>query len=84
MMTHDQIFEVVKESIGEILFDLDLSTVTLAHSLKELGANSIDRMEITVQSMEALGLKIPLVEFGKVGNLQGLVDVLFEKKQLLG
>ena len=41
-------------------------------------------MDITVQSMEALGLKIPLVEFGKIGNLQGLVDFLFEKKQLNG
>ena len=38
-MTREQIFEVVKENIGEVLFDLDLSTVTLQQSLKELGAN---------------------------------------------
>ncbi|MDQ0059008.1 acyl carrier protein [Paenibacillus harenae] len=83
-MTEEKVFEIVKESIGEILFDLDLSLVQPQHSLKELGANSIDRMEITVRAMEMLSLKIPLVEFGKVSNIQGLVDILLTQKKAAG
>jgi polyketide biosynthesis acyl carrier protein len=85
-MTKEEIFLIVKANIEEVLPDLelDLDSIRLEDSLKELGANSIDRMEITVLSMEALGLKVPLVEFGQVSNLQGLVDLLHAKKQAIG
>lgn len=83
-MTQEKVFEVVKASISEILFDLDLSLLQPQHSLKELGANSIDRMEITVRAMEMLGLKIPLVEFGKASNIQELVDILLTHKKAIG
>lgn len=79
-MTKEQVFEVVKESILEILVDLTPKEIDIQNSLKNLGANSIDRMEIVVSSMEALELKIPLVEFGSIKNIEGLVNFLYEKK----
>lgn len=78
-MTKDDIFEVVKNSIMEILPDISPTDIKIQGSLRDLGANSIDRMEIVFKSMEALNIKIPLVELGTVKNIQGLVDLLYEK-----
>jgi polyketide biosynthesis acyl carrier protein len=44
--------------------------------MKELGANSIDRADVVLQSMEALGVTFPLNELAGVDNIQGLVDFL--------
>ncbi len=35
-------------------------------------------MEVVTMSMEQLGLKIPLMSFAQVSNIEGLVDVLLE------
>jgi polyketide biosynthesis acyl carrier protein len=50
----------------------------MEQSLKDdLGANSIDRMDIIVQSMNDLKVKIPMIEFGRLKNIEGIVEVLF-------
>ena len=77
-MTEQDVFEVVKKVIIEILPDVKQEQVLIERNLKELGANSIDRMEVVTMSMEALDLKIPLMSFAQVSNIQGLVDVLLE------
>ncbi len=78
-MTRDQIFQVVKNNVVDVLFDLDESKVVVDASLKELGANSVDRADIVTQSMEDLGLAIPAKELGGAKNLRELVD-LFERR----
>ena len=75
----EDVFAVVKNNIMSILSNLDPDAVKPEVSMKELGANSIDRMDVVIQSMEDLSLKIPLVEFAKVGNIGGLVDLLHSK-----
>jgi len=70
------IFLVVKDVISEVLPDVDSETVTIDKNLKSLGANSIDRTEIVMLSMERLGLKLPLVSFGGVENIEEMIDVL--------
>ena len=78
-MTKDEVFTVVKNNILEILTELDAEKVKADVSMSELGANSIDRMDVVIKSMEDLSLEIPLVEFAKVGNIGGLVDLLYSK-----
>ncbi len=78
-MTQDEVFVVVKKNIREVLYHLDGQEIPLEASLKELGANSLDRADITVQCMEDLQLKIPLVEFGGLKNIKGLVELLTRK-----
>ncbi|GGX32839.1 acyl carrier protein [Aquimarina muelleri] len=75
-MSKEHVFEVVKNIIVEVLPDVELDQVSIEKSLKDLGANSIDRMEIVTMSMEELDLKIPLMSFAQVGNIEGMVDVL--------
>lgn len=74
-MDQQYVFQVVKKVTLEVLPFLPPEKVTIEKSLKDLGANSIDRMEVVTRSLEMLGLNIPLVEFGKVRNLRELVDV---------
>ena len=75
-MSKEHVFEVVKNVISEILPGVQSELISSEKSLKELGANSIDRMEVVITAMEELGLKIPLMSFAEVSNIGGLVDVL--------
>lgn len=77
-MSKKHVYEVVKNVIMEVLPDVGSDMISLEKNLKELGANSIDRMEVVTISMEELGLKIPLMSFAQVNNIEGLVEVLNE------
>jgi polyketide biosynthesis acyl carrier protein len=78
-MTQDDVFAVVKKNIREVLVHLDGQAIPLEARLKDLGANSLDRAEITIQCLEDLQIKIPLVELGGVENIKGLVELLTRK-----
>ena len=49
-------------------------------SLQDLGANSIDRSEIIMMTLESLSLKTPLIEFARAENIENLAGILLEKK----
>jgi len=74
-MTKAEIFEVVKKNAVEIL-DVDGAMVTIEKSLSDLGANSVDRVEIVTLTMEDLGIKVPFMSFAAAANIEDLVDVL--------
>jgi polyketide biosynthesis acyl carrier protein len=74
-MTKDDVFQAVKKNTLEVL-GIDPGEITMGKSLTDLGANSVDRMEIVTSTMEDLGIKIPLMSFAGVSNIEGLVDVL--------
>lgn len=75
-MTKDTIFAIIQRNLLEILPDLSASEIQISRSMKDLGANSVDRMDVIIQTKEELGLKFPLHELGGIENLQGLVDYL--------
>lgn len=75
-MTKTEIFEVIKRNLLEVLPDLDQARIDPRHSMKDLGANSIDRADVVIQSMQDLQLKFPLHELAGVENIQGLIDFL--------
>lgn len=75
-MTKGEIFEVIQRNLLDILPDLDPARIEPLQSMRDLGANSIDRADVVIQSMEALNLKFPLHELGSVENIQGLIDFL--------
>jgi polyketide biosynthesis acyl carrier protein len=81
-MKTDSIFRVMLKNILVVLPQLKNSIITMDHSLKELGANSIDRAEIIIQSMSDMKLKVPLVEFALAKNIGQLVSV-FEKYDVI-
>ena len=81
-MNKEQIFAIVKKYTLEILPNLTDDQITIDQQLKNLGANSMDRMDIVISSMEDVGVKIPLVELAQAANIEGLVSLLFEKSNV--
>ena len=79
-MTQEEVFTTVKANIMEVLPDIPAADITIDKRLKDLGANSVDRMEVVTLSMEDLGLKIPLVEFAGITNIESLVQFLHSRK----
>ncbi|WP_133719198.1 acyl carrier protein [Methylocaldum gracile] len=80
-MTREEIFEVIKRNIREILYGLGDEEINIEASLKDLGANSIDRADIVTQSMADLQLKMSLIELGSARNISDLVDLFYRKQQ---
>jgi acyl carrier protein len=80
-MTKEQIFEVVKNHIVDTLEDIDEAKIDATRSMKELGANSLDIVEIVSCSMRELKVKVPRSELAKLTNIQELVDLLHQVLQ---
>ncbi len=80
-MTETDIFDLVKRHIRNVLVDVDASAITPERSLTELGANSVDRVEISMGALEELALDIPRVELNGVRDIGGLVRVLHRHRQ---
>lgn len=78
-MNKNEIFQIMKETIFEYLPELEAKEIVPTDSLKELGANSIDRMDIIVDTMGKISLKVPMVEFGGLKNIEEIVDVMHSK-----
>jgi polyketide biosynthesis acyl carrier protein len=76
-MTQDEIFSVVKGVVEATLPELNPAEIRPDRSLADLGANSIDRLDVTMGALEALNLHVAMSEFAGVSNLQGLVNVLY-------
>jgi polyketide biosynthesis acyl carrier protein len=80
-MNKEQIRQVVMKNIRDVLFDLDVQEIPIDASLKDLGANSMDRADIVAHCLEDLQLEMPLVELRTAGNIDGLVNLLYQKIQ---
>ena len=77
MVSKAEIFTVVIKEIKEVLFYLEDTDITGSDSLMEFGANSIDRVDIIMSSMEALGVQCYMMEFKNCNDINSIVDILF-------
>ncbi len=78
-MTKEYIFELIKKTINEIDPDIATDCLRMEQSLSEIGINSIDRADIIIILLEELNIKMPLVEFGRLKNIESIVELLYEK-----
>ena len=77
-MEKEQIKSILFANIADIM-DMDESEINVQESLRDLGANSVDRMEIIVDTMRKIGIKINMLEFANIKNIQEMVDFLYER-----
>jgi polyketide biosynthesis acyl carrier protein len=77
-MTRDEVFAMVKRATLEVLPDLAPDAVQIDRSLKDLGANSLDRADIVTQAMAELGIRVSATRLASAQNLRQLVDILVE------
>ncbi len=75
-MTKDEIFSIIRSRLQDILPDIDPDQIMPEESMRDLGADSVERADVIIETMEELELKIPLNELGGLKNLQELVDFL--------
>lgn len=78
MNDDDRVFAVVRRTTVEVLPDVTPEAVSINGNLTDLGANSIDRVDIVTMSMEQLGITVPPAEFERVHDLRSLVTLLRE------
>ncbi len=74
--TNEQVFEVVKKHLTDIVEEIDPALVQRDASMKALGASSLDIVEVVSLSMRELRVRIPRAELSKLTNIGGLVDLL--------
>ncbi len=77
-VTKEQVLEIVKGHLLDLLEDeLEEEDFDPAKSMKDLGANSLDIVEVVSSTMRDLKVKVPRSELSKLTNVQELVDLLF-------
>ncbi len=77
MITREAVWDVVKEHLVETVEELEGVEVDPARSMKDLGANSLDIVEVVSCSMRDLKIKVPRAELNKLENMNQLVDLLY-------
>lgn len=77
-MTREQILSTVKTYLVDAVDDLDPNRIDTSQSMKDLGANSLDIVEVVSRTMRELKIKVPRAELSKLENIDGLVDLLHD------
>jgi len=75
-MTRHEVLTTVKKHILDVAEDLNEDMINPTMSLKELGINSLDIVEVVSCSMRELKIKVPRSELSKLTNIDALVDLL--------
>ncbi|MBK6514501.1 MAG: acyl carrier protein [Polyangiaceae bacterium] len=77
MKSRDLVLSIVKKHLSEAVDGLSVEAIDPARSMKDLGANSLDIVEVVSSSMRELKVKIPRSELSKLTNIDQLVDLLY-------
>ena len=79
-MTVQDIFEVIVRHTREVIPTLETHAFQPGDSLRALGANSIDRADIIMMTLESLSLNIPLPELAGAQDIGGLAGIIHAKR----
>jgi len=78
----ETIARIVREAISSILPNLPVEAVSGNRSLKDQGADSVDRVEIILSIMNRLGIDEPMSNFSDISTIDGLVDYLCRARRI--
>lgn len=78
-MTRDDILNIVKKYLCEALDTLSPDQIDPGLSMKDLGANSLDIVEVVSCTMRELKVKVPRAELARISNIDGFVDFMEQK-----
>ncbi|MGE5514822.1 MAG: acyl carrier protein [Bacteroidota bacterium] len=79
-MDRDHILSVLIGQIREVVPELEDRTIVAADSMAALGIDSMERSEILMNALEALGMDVPMVRLHGPRNLGELADLLNAKR----
>ena len=73
--------ETIKELIGKNIKGVDVSTITNEHTLEDLGADSLDSVEIVLAIEQEFDIEIEDNEFDELQNFGKLVEYVEDMSQ---
>lgn len=76
----DDIKQVVTDSIKTILPQIENADIKGNVHLSDLGADSVDRIEIISIVLKKLKLNVPLNKFSQIRNIDEMIKLLTEIK----
>jgi acyl carrier protein len=77
----EEVASVVRKHLADVVGDVKASDIDMSRSMKDLGATSLDMVEVVSLTMRELKVKVPRSELGKLTNMNGLVDLLHTSMQ---
>jgi polyketide biosynthesis acyl carrier protein len=77
--SRDEIARTVGEVLAEILPGTPADPLPEHKHLRDLGADSVDRVEIILQVLDRLGVEAPLSAFTALPDLHAMIDFLCER-----
>lgn len=80
-MNKDDVFNIIANHSREIIPALATHPFQWSDQLAELGANSMDRADIVMMTLESLALRMPLTALANTKNIGELADLLHAKLQ---
>lgn len=75
------IARAVIEAVTEIVPTVDPAEVVGHRHLRDLGADSVERVEIILSVLDRLGLDEPLSSFSDLPHVEAMVDFLYERSR---
>jgi polyketide biosynthesis acyl carrier protein len=72
---------IVHDTIAAILPGVPREDINGNQHLKDLGADSVDRVEIILSLMERLGVSEPMSRFSEVPDIDALIDLLCKTRR---
>jgi len=75
-ITPDEIFLIVRQHLVEALDGLEPERVSINDQMTDIGANSLDRMDVAVLAQHDLGIKVDPRRFNGVRDIRSLVETL--------
>lgn len=81
-MPDRRVFDLIVEHTREVIPELEDHRFEFSDSLRALGANSMDRAEIIMMTLESLSVCIPLAELAHAKSIGELTDLIHGKSEL--
>lgn len=78
-ITREAVLSVVRKHIIATIDGVNEETIAKAKALSDIGASSLDVVEIISTSMRELRIKVPRAELMLVEDLDELVDLLYQR-----
>ena len=79
-MNQEDILQLIVQHAREVLPSLEGRKLGPTDSLRELGANSMDRSEIVMMTLEAIDMDIPLADTVKARSIGELAQLLADRR----
>ncbi len=78
MITREKVTELVKRHLVDTIEELEGQEIDTSRSMVDLGANSLDIVEVVSCSMRELKVKVPRSELSTLKNMDALIDLLLK------